>query len=129
MMFPETFIYRFRVPFHQVDRAGILFFAHVFTHAHDAYEAFMRQEGLELGEVVDAGKVSIPLVHAQADYHYPLRHGDDIRVELSVGATGKTSVAVEYGFFNAENIRCVTVNTVHVFVRKTTGGNPAYVGH
>lgn len=113
----EPFIYHFRIPFHQVDRAGILFFAHVFTHAHDAYEAFMREEELELGGIVAAGQASVPLVHAEADYHHPLRHGDEVRVELAARQTGKTSFTLDYGFFNAENVRCASVSTVHV-IRK-----------
>lgn len=115
MMQAEPFIYRFRVPFHQVDRAGILFFAHVFTHAHDAYELFMQQKGLELGGIVEAGE-RIPLVHAEADYHHPLQHGDEIRVELAVKVTGRTSFTLDYGFFNTENVRCVSVSTVHVIM-------------
>ncbi|MBU0655000.1 MAG: acyl-CoA thioesterase [Gammaproteobacteria bacterium] len=124
MMQAKPFIYCFRVPFHQVDRAGILFFAHVFTHAHDAYEMFMQEKGLELGGIVEVGE-RIPLVHAEADYHHPLQHGDEVRVELAVKATGRSSMTLEYRFFNTAETHCVTVNTVHVFVRKTASDNPA----
>jgi len=42
-MIPRPFEYRFTVQLHDTDAAGRLFFAHLFRHAHDAYEALMRR--------------------------------------------------------------------------------------
>ena len=41
----QTYNYHFTTSLHDIDAAGVLFFAHLYRHAHDAYEAFMSDIG------------------------------------------------------------------------------------
>ncbi len=104
--------YAFDVRLHDVDHAGVMFFARLFVHAHDAYEAFMAHLGLDLCALVRTGE-RLPIVHASADYFQPLRHGEQITVALEIEVLGETSFTVAYVFHNAAGM-LAKVRTVHV---------------
>lgn len=106
--------YAFEVRLHDVDHAGVMFFARLFVHAHDAYEAFMARLGLDLCAMICSGE-RLPIVHADADYFQPLRHGEQIKVNLEIEALGKTSFTVAYTFHAATNL-LAKVRTVHVYL-------------
>ena len=44
-MTTPAFFYRFTVRLHDIDAAGVMFFGHLFRHAHDAYESVMANLG------------------------------------------------------------------------------------
>jgi 1,4-dihydroxy-2-naphthoyl-CoA hydrolase len=91
-----AFEHRFRVALHDTDAAGVLFFAHLFRHAHDAYEAWMATLGFPLDAIVRDGELRLPLVHAEADYRRPLRHGEAVTVQLAVGEVRERSFVIDY---------------------------------
>jgi len=106
--------YTFEVRLHDVDHAVVMFFARLFIHAHDAYEAFMGQLGLDLCAMIHSGE-RLPIVHASADYFQPLRHGEQITVNLEIEALGESSFTVAYAFFAATGL-LAKVRTVHVYL-------------
>jgi 1,4-dihydroxy-2-naphthoyl-CoA hydrolase len=114
------FRYTFRVAFHEVDRAGVLFFAHLFRHAHDAYEVWLAGRGVSLGELADGRPCRLPLVHAEADYLAPLRHGDEVGVALRVEAVGETSFTLGFELRGRDGSPCARLRTVHVAVDPST---------
>ncbi|BCB26252.1 1,4-dihydroxy-2-naphthoyl-CoA hydrolase [Sulfurimicrobium lacus] len=114
--------YRFQVRLHDTDHAGVVFFAHLFTHAHDAYEAFMASVGLGLGALIADG-VRLPVAHADADYLLPLHHGEEVAVTLAIAELGRTSFTVAYEFRCDGELRA-RLRTVHVFL-DTQSGRPA----
>lgn len=109
-----THTYTFEVRLHDVDHAGVMFFARLFIHAHDAYEAFMGQLGLDLCAMIDSGE-RLPVVHASADYFQPLHHGEQIAVNLEIEALGKSSFTVACAFESAAGL-LAKVRTVHVYL-------------
>ncbi|MDP2784939.1 MAG: thioesterase family protein [Sulfurimicrobium sp.] len=111
--------YRFQVRLHDTDHAGVVFFARLFTHAHDAYEAFMASIGLGLGALIEGG-VRLPIAHASADYLQPLRHDEEIAVTLNVARLGQTSFTVAYEFRCGAELRA-RLRTVHVFLDAQSG--------
>jgi len=111
--------YRFKVRLHDVDHAGVMFFARLFVHAHDAYKDFMAGKGMAIGDMIADG-ARLPIVHASADYLLPLRHGESIDVVLEVGQPGQTSFTVNYVFRCGDELRA-RLQTVHVFVAAQTG--------
>lgn len=114
-----VFEYRFKLRLHDVDHAGAMFFARLFVHAHDAYESFMAHLGADLPGLIGGG-THLPVAHAAADYLSPMRHGDEIAVELAVERLGHTSFTVGYAF-RGDGGACARVNTVHVFVDPRSG--------
>lgn len=107
-----NFSYAFEVRLHDVDHAGVMFFARLFVHAHDAYEAFMAHLGLDLCVLIQTGE-RLPVVHASADYLQPLRHGEEITINLEVEALGATSFTLAYSFHAAQR-QLARARTVHV---------------
>lgn len=106
--------HEFVVRLHDVDAAGVMFFARLFVHAHDAYENFMASQGLGLDKLIGAG-MHLPLAHASADFLAPLRHGERISVALEIEKLGRTSFGVAYAFHCGEALRA-RLHTVHVFL-------------
>ncbi|MCG6942926.1 MAG: acyl-CoA thioesterase [Thiohalocapsa sp.] len=115
-MSDPIFEHRFRVALHDTDAAGVLFFAHLLRHAHDAYEAWMAQLGFPLDAMLRDGGLRLPLVHAEADYRRPLRHGDAVTVRLGVAGVGGSAFTVAYRFLDAQGELAASARTVHVGV-------------
>lgn len=109
----STQVHEFRVALHDVDAGGVMFFAHLFRHAHDAYESFMADIGQPLDRLIREGPTLLPLVHAEADYRTPLRHGQDVSVRMSVAALGNSSFTLDYRFVDGEGRTCARARTVH----------------
>ncbi|PWB55872.1 MAG: acyl-CoA thioesterase [Nitrosomonadales bacterium] len=106
--------YAFEVRLHDVDHAGVMFFARLFVHAHDAYEAFMARQGMDLCAMIRAGE-RLPVVHASADYFQPLRHGEEITVDLEVETLGESSFTLAYSFYANAGL-LAKAHTVHVYL-------------
>ncbi|MBK5964065.1 thioesterase [Thiocystis minor] len=106
----------FTIRLHDTDAAGLLFFGHIFRHAHDAFEAFMDTIGFPVDLMIRDGRMLLPLTHAEADYRRPLRHGDTVRVLVSVLEIRRRSFAIGYRFIDRLGDVAATARTVHVEV-------------
>jgi len=105
--------HRFRVCLHDTDAAGVMFYGHIFRYAHDAYEGLMAALGSPVDALIRAG-CRLPLVHAEADYLLPLRHGDEVRVAIGVESLGATSFTLGYRFRDGSGALLAQARTVHV---------------
>jgi len=114
--------HKFTLPLQEVDHAGVMFFAHLFSHAHDAYAELMQSMGFPLHQIIDAGEYHIPLVHAEADYMAPMRHGQQIEVRILIESPVNSSFALKYEFITNDEL-CARASTRHVFIDAGTG-NP-----
>jgi YbgC/YbaW family acyl-CoA thioester hydrolase len=108
--------YGFQLGLASVDRAGVVFFAELFRHAHDAYETFMAHLDVPLSRILEHQPFLLPIVHAEADYKRPLRHGDRVEVVLRVQRIGNTSFTLSYEFKTADGALCNRVQTVHACI-------------
>lgn len=108
-----SFQTNFYIPFHEVDHAGIMFFAHLFTHAHDTYEQFMAHLELNLNRDWTHEHYLLPIIHAEANYHAPLHHGMTINVQLNIANIGNTSFITEYKFLEHTEQLHAMVQLVH----------------
>ena len=105
---------------HEVDAAGVLFFAQQFRLVHDAFEAFMESKGLSLAKILDSEDFALPIVHAETDYKMPLSLGDRIIIKLNLKEIGETSFTLAHEIFK-EGRLAGKGETVHVSVDKKTG--------
>lgn len=112
-----TFEHRHTVRFHEIDRAGIVYFARVFEYCHVAYEEMATQAlGTSLEEFFATSPWAMPLAHAEADYQRPLRLGDRVVVQLRVARVGRRSVTYAYRLVDENDELRATAKLVHVFV-------------
>jgi 1,4-dihydroxy-2-naphthoyl-CoA hydrolase len=112
--------HRFRVALHDTDSAGVLFFGHLFRHAHDAYEEAMMRIGWPIDRLIRDGELGLPLVHAEADFLHRLRHGDSVRVSLALQALARKRFVLDYRFWRGGEL-AATASTVHVAIDPRTG--------
>jgi 4-hydroxybenzoyl-CoA thioesterase len=92
-----------RIKFEEVDAAGIVFFAHFVTYAHEAMESFF--DGLDGGyaELILARRVGMPAVHVEMSFSAPVRFGDGLRIETSVARLGNRSATLRYKMFRTRD--------------------------
>ncbi|MEA1888687.1 MAG: thioesterase family protein [Pseudomonadota bacterium] len=113
----QTYNYNFTAPIHDIDAAGVIFFAHFFRHAHDAYEAFMSDIGFSLDKLIRE-KQLLPLINSEADFQQPIRHGDNVSIQLQIKRIGNSSFTVNYRFLGQQNQQFATASTTHVYLDK-----------
>jgi 1,4-dihydroxy-2-naphthoyl-CoA hydrolase len=93
MPFERTLMVRF----HEIDRAGIVYFARIFEYCHVVYEELLAEAaGCDLETLFRTKDWGLPLVHAEADYARPLRLGDRVRVRATIARQGERSLTFEY---------------------------------
>ena len=109
----------FRVALHDTDAAGVLFFAHLFRHAHDAYEGFMADIGWPLDAMIRDRELALPLVHAEADYRRPMSYGQQVQVAVTVADIADGRFSIEYRFTDPEGALLASAHTVHAAVDPT----------
>jgi acyl-CoA thioesterase FadM len=107
------------IPFHLADPAGIVFFGHVFSLAHQAYEQFISDQlGYTWTEWFQNPEWIVPIKQADAHYLHPLVAGQSCHMELHVTALSSTSFTLTSSL--SQQQVCCTVKTLHVFCRKAT---------
>ena len=109
------FEYPFTATLHDIDAAGVMFFAHYFRHAHDAYEAFMAQLGFGLPDLIGK-QTMLPLVQSEAEFLKPVRHGDQLSITLQLERIGNSSFTLRYLFLNQQGAEAARLKSTHVML-------------
>ena len=110
------FTTNYKIAFSETDPGGILFFAEFFKIAHITYERFFDSLELKRNYFLD-DEFILPIVHSSADYLSPVKFGDELVCELSIGNIGETSFELRYILKNKKNIASKVI-TKHVAVKK-----------
>jgi len=107
---------RFRVPFADVDHAGIVYYPRLFHYFHLAYESWFH-DALKrpFAELFSAAGISTPVVRAEGSFSAPLRHGDEVAVETWIGALGQKSWTLCFRIHSRGTL-CAEGSVVHAFV-------------
>jgi len=113
------FIHETRIRLHHTDAAGVVFYGNVFKLAQDCFEAFF-DEHMPLASIIHSGDLSIPIVHARADYRHPMRLSDRITIEMALGKRGSQSFELRYQIKNPAGTLCADVFTTHAAINKNT---------
>lgn len=108
------------IKLHHTDAAGLLFFAHQFTLAHDCFEAWLESVNLGFAKIIRESDYLLPIVHAEADFQTPLYVGERITIQMSLASLGNTSMAFAYALLRAHQ-PCGSVKLIHVCMDKRTG--------
>lgn len=115
-----TYTRDFPIRIHDVDAAGIVFFAKYFTLAHNVYEQFLADIGHSIPAAIEQGDYIIPIAHSECHYRAPMRHGDEITGELRLKEIRGTSFVVETTLVGKDGVHRATVTTRHVCVGTKT---------
>jgi acyl-CoA thioester hydrolase/1,4-dihydroxy-2-naphthoyl-CoA hydrolase len=115
----DTFKSQVTIKFHQADPAGIMYFAHVFTLAHDTYENFVQACGFNWKDWFLAPQYIIPIRHTECDFLRPFRAGETYDIEAEVIEFSSTSFVMSYQFSKDKNKHAI-VKMVHTCLDQKT---------
>lgn len=109
------------IPFHLVDAAGVIFFSHVFTLAHQVFESYI-SECLHIPweQWFQNDAWIVPIKQTDATYYKPLLAGQPCSIRLQVTELKTSSFQICYQFYQQE-WECCRVKSVHVFCDRLTG--------
>ena len=103
-----SFDYAFTVRLHDIDGAGIVFFAGIARHYRPTpiYEALLAHLGHSIAGYIVEGKYIIPIGSVEADYKRPLRQGETITARVSIMEMSGSSYRVRIRLWGpAEDLR------------------------
>lgn len=81
------------------DAAGVVYFARLLSICHEAYEASLAENGIELKAFFRDPATAIPIVHGSADFFRPLFCGDRLAVEMAPQRLNEGEFEVVYEIF------------------------------
>lgn len=116
-----AFTYSRRIAFHETDAAGIAYFANYFRLAEEAETHALAS--LATAEVFRS--FAYPRVHAEADYHAPLRFFEEVTVQARITRIGSGSLHWEFLISSPAGL-CATVRCVSARRHISTGAAAPY---
>ena len=116
----KTYKHTLTIRIHDVDAAGIVFFAQYLFLFHDIYESFLADIGHSIPRAISEGNYIIPIKNVSADYHRPMYHGEIITGELYLSDLRGSSFTTVTELIGADNVRRATITTTHVCVATKT---------
>ncbi|MCA9639977.1 MAG: acyl-CoA thioesterase [Polyangiaceae bacterium] len=112
---PGAFRVKRAVRFHDIDAAGIVYFARVLDYAHDTYCQYLESVGHGLPQVLSDGEWAAPIGHVEVDYFAPLLFGDELELVIARAHLDGSRLTLAHLVRCKDKVRCV-VQTTHVFV-------------
>ena len=104
----------------ETDATGVLYFAQQLRLAQETLECYLESVGAPFGTWLQEGAYLLPIVHVEADFHHPLRVGDDIEIRLRLERLGNSSFTLSTTFLLSGVILAGKVSIVHVVIDRTT---------
>jgi len=111
----------FQVRFREADPAGIGYFAHVFSFAHDAFEDFIVAAGFHWKEWFLTKEYIVPIRHTECSFLKPFLPGENYQISVSVAKLGDSSFQMKYLFLQGPH-QHATVLMTHVFLDAKSKG-------
>lgn len=93
---PCVFALPRRVRFQDVDAAQIIFYPRVLEYFHDAYVAWLEAGGFDFAGAINSRRWGAPITHAEVFFLKPMRHGDDVSIEIVGGRVAETEASIAY---------------------------------
>lgn len=111
----KPFKSKVQIKFYQADPAGIMFFGHIYSLAHDAHEQYIQACGYAWKDWFLGKEYLIPIRHSEADYLRPFRAGEIYDVEVGVYGFSKTTYKTKYVFKKNDQIHGI-VRLIHTCI-------------
>ena len=113
------YIYRRTINLSDTDAAGVVYFANLLHICHEAYEYCLLELGFDWQQLLDAGEIAIPIVHADITCLKPIRWGDRLTVQLFpvIHLTKPSQFKIQYLLFKENSdILVAKGSTKHIAI-------------
>lgn len=107
------FNYPLTTRMHDIDAAGVMFFARFFYHIHDAYEEFLNHHGQSIKHILSS-EIILPISHTEADFKAPVFLNETIHIEISLQKIAADNFILNYQFIDSSGKIRAAVQTHHV---------------
>ncbi|MCU7800318.1 MAG: acyl-CoA thioesterase [gamma proteobacterium symbiont of Lucinoma myriamae] len=107
------FNYSFTTRIHDIDVAGVMFFARFFYHIHDAYEDFLNHQAQSIKQILNSNFI-LPISHTEADFKAPIVLNETITIEISLHKIEVEEFILSYQFLDSTGKIRSTSLTHHV---------------
>lgn len=104
----------------ETDATGVLYFVQQLRLAQETLECYLDASDMPLGKWLQEGNYFLPIVHVEADFHQPLRVGDEIEIRLSLERFGNSSFTLSTVFLLPGEILAGKASIVHVVIDRAT---------
>jgi len=111
----KTHQVRIQIHFRDADPAGFMYFANLFSYAHDAFESFVVHAGIPWKDWFVNNQHIVPIRHAEADYFAPLFPGEYFDVISHVESMSESTFKMHYQFWQGTKTHA-SVKMAHTFV-------------
>ena len=119
----SLFKYEFTTRLHDIDAAGVLFFAQTLYYVHDAYEAFLNHNNHSIAVILSSDFI-LPISHAEADFKTPVLLNENIIIEIFFHDIKEDEFSLFYQLTKQSNKQsnkiCSTALTRHVCLNSNT---------
>ncbi|MEA5582213.1 thioesterase family protein [Nodularia harveyana UHCC-0300] len=114
-----SFTYHRTIRLPDTDAAGVVYFAHVLSMCHEAYEASLELSNIHLKAFFTNPSIAFPIVHSSADFFRPMLCGDKLEISLIPHKLGMNKFEINYEIM-VENILVAKAVTRHVCINGMT---------
>jgi 1,4-dihydroxy-2-naphthoyl-CoA hydrolase len=100
------------------DAAGVVYFAHLLSICHEAYEFSLAQFGINIKDFFKDSPVALPITQAEIQFFRPLFCGDQIQINFTARSLSENEFQLQYKIYLAE-IMVAKAKTRHVCIDPT----------
>jgi 1,4-dihydroxy-2-naphthoyl-CoA hydrolase len=112
------FTYYRTIRLSDTDAAGVIYFAHLLSICHEAYETSLETVGIDLKTFFDNSSLAIPIVFCSADFSRPIFCGDKLAIRLNSKQLQENEFEIDYSIHRRLSLtECLaTAKTRHVCI-------------
>lgn len=113
------FIYHRTIHFSDTDAAGVVYFARGLSLCHEAYEAALQSQGVDLQQFFSPENVAVPIVHASIDFYQPMYCGEAVQIQVKPQLLDASTFEIHYRLCRSTNLEkpAAIAQTRHVCIQ------------
>ncbi len=104
---------------HDIDAAGVVFYAQIFYFAHNAYEDFLNHHQQGIKKILKSD-YSLPIKHTEADFKAPIFLNECITIEITLHELKESEFTLNYSLSDVSGNTRVTALTQHICLDRNT---------
>jgi len=113
------YTYSFTTRMHDIDAAGVVFFARFFYHIHNAYEDFLNHHHSGISTILNTDYI-LPIKHSEADFKVPVLLNETIVIHIFLAGINTNEFSLSYHLYDTANKLRAKAFTQHICLDRET---------